>query len=50
MLKSPRMCTLPWLKDLQHMDTVLQPHARPCTDQETSLPLKMFALGPANPT
>lgn len=36
-------------KDLQHMDTVLLPHAHPYTDEVTSLPLKMFAVSPANP-
>lgn len=32
------------------MDTVLLPHAHPCTHAVTSLPLKMFAVSLANPT
>lgn len=31
------------------MDTVLLPHAHPCTDEVTSLPLKMLPVSPTNP-
>lgn len=34
---------------LQHMDAVLLPNAHPCSNEVTSLPLKMFSAGPTNP-